>query len=75
MNEEIELGQKIPGSRFLRCFCAECNAPMRTITKELYNDHYCGLCDPQIKARGGGNTGCTSPVETLESGYKIDTAH
>lgn len=74
MDEKVEFGQQIPRSRFLRCFCMSCKTPMRTITKELYNDHYCELCDPQIKARGSGQTRCTSPTETLEGGYILDTS-
>lgn len=70
MNEKVEFGQKIPGSRFLRCFCARCKTPMRTTSKELYNDHYCELCSPSIKAIEGGSTSCTSPQERLSQEQK-----
>jgi len=56
-------GEKIKCSRFIRVFCSICNAPMRTTTKEIDNEHLCELCSP-VHQR------CGSPVERLHPGQK-----
>lgn len=44
-------GEKIPGSQWIRDYCARCNEPLRV--RGLYCedgsrfDHYCEQCDPQ----------------------------
>jgi len=56
-------GEKIKCSRFIRVFCSICNAPMRTTTKEIDNEHLCELCSPV-------HQGCSSPQERLSGGSK-----
>lgn len=63
MSKVVEFGQKIPESKFVRCFCTRCGVKMRTFPKELYNDHYCELCGPK-------NQGCSSPIERLSQDAK-----
>jgi hypothetical protein len=52
-NMSEDVGAPIPGSRFVRDFCANCGEPMRICPDRVGEENYCSECEPPAPAHIG----------------------
>ena len=53
---ELKRGDRIPGSRYYRSFCARCQEPMRVVKAALDGPVWCRECDPPHVGVGNPHT-------------------